>query len=124
MRGCELPGRNTYLSQYTIARYQKLTMDEAVDETAVYYNCLITRQYDPLGRTFAYRMEVYLSTVSGAHMQQHSYPVGCPTQWRADGWLTQKPEGHLLWYRVSDVGTQKVWHQRRELLARARLDRF
>lgn len=35
--------------------------------------------------------------------------------WRADGWLTQKPEGHLLWYRVSDVGTQKVWHQRREL---------
>lgn len=43
------------------------------------YNCLITRQYDPLG-TFAYRMEVYLSTVSGAHMQQHLYPVGCPTQ--------------------------------------------
>ena len=116
--GEELPTtRMKKFGALTIARY----INEAPSQPMVFYNCLITDQFDPdvmdqsaadvhSGiaqhlRTPMYRMEVYLNTrvgVGGSARQPTDEDPrrSKPTQWKGDGFVCLKPTDDRQIWRV------------------------
>tara|TARA_B100000212_G_scaffold313296_1_gene266107 strand:- start:1266 stop:6704 length:5439 start_codon:yes stop_codon:yes gene_type:complete len=97
--------------------FGKLTRDRyfpAPQSTEVYYNCLITDQYDPelldsrpIPDTFLraqrkehYRVEVYLATRIGPQGKA-THPGNKPTQWKGDGFVCQQPGADAEIWKVS-----------------------
>jgi len=79
----------------------------------VFYNCLITDQYDPdqLDQRIkdfkmptpqsAYRQEVYLATRTGER-GAGSHPTDIPTQWKGDGFVCE-PQGETRPWKPRDA---------------------
>jgi hypothetical protein len=97
------------------------------NQPVVYYNCLITNQFDPdvlddrantllpYKRTPAYRVEVYLSTRVGptgsARQSKHA-----PSQWSGDGFVCAKPSGtDEIWKLNPSQDDGRVWKQVRTM---------
>ena len=108
--GCPLPGPDAYFGKYTEARLKKTGKGNYLDSgDGVYYNCLITRQYDPVNdptKTKRYRVDVYLSTIRGANFEHVEQPPGCESQWTGDVYgLFRKEIGDRKteWFRDARV---------------------
>jgi len=120
-KGCALPGDDAYFGRYTIARLSKAKRPYTglPDGSKVYYNCLITRQYDPVNdptKKKRYRVEAYVATLRGEEAEVVEQPPGCESQWQGDGYLLYKYEGpgdrQAEWFRDA----RQVWYQLRELV--------
>ena len=118
VKGTTLPENNKTLGKLTKARYAN-----GPSQAVVYYNCLITDQYDPALldqriRDFrmptdpkAYRVEVYLVTRRGVRGEA-DHPNSRPTQWKGDGFVCE-PQGDQPWKakEVQDDGRALVQYR-------------
>ena len=114
--GLKLPQDCKRLGKFTAERY-----GTKWGSPEVYYNCLITDQYDPpildngTGRpidralprvTDQYRVEVYLATRRGQRGAA-IHPTDAPTQWKGDGFVTE-PDSIRVWKPHSLGGQRRV----------------
>ena len=122
--GCPLPGPDAYFGKYTEARLGKVGKGTyQYSGNGIYYNCLITRQFDPVNdpsptKTKRYRVDVYLCTIRGdqetksVHIEQ---PPGCESQWKGDQYVLFRKDlgdGKPEYFRDAGV----PWYQLRELV--------
>ena len=105
IRGSTLPLNGKTFGRLTQDRYFP-----PPSQAKVYYNCLITDQYDPelldtrqirdtwlqAQRKDLYRVEVYLATRQGPQGKA-KHPPSKPTQWKGDGFVCQKPDTDQIW---------------------------
>lgn len=113
LEGCNVlqvgdyPGRQTALR--TIGLF-------ALDTKIVFYNCLLTRQFDPRDKKDLFRVEVYLSTASKSDGRiVEAMPL--KTMWRVDQLVAPYDAEKKMFFRAIDQGGERrvAWHQRREL---------
>jgi hypothetical protein len=99
VKGKPLPLSGKRFGKLTATRYAG-----APPKSNVFYNCLITDQFDPdlldtrnirdvrLPKSGEdYRVEVYLNTRRGPTGQQQ-HPPNCPTQWKGDAFVCRQPD--------------------------------
>ena len=103
--GVTLPQGEKKFGKLTESRYIKR---QPPATPVVFYNCLITDQYDPdqLDQRIkdfkmptpqsAYRQEVYLATRTGAR-GAGSHPTDIPTQWKGDGFVCEPQDETRPW---------------------------
>ena len=113
LEGCNVlqvgdyPGRQTALR--TIGLF-------APDTKIVFYNCLLTRQFDPRDKKDLFRVEVYLSTARKSDGRiVEAMPL--KTMWRVDQLVAPYDAEKKMFFRAIDQGGERrvAWHQRREL---------
>ena len=118
LTGRKLPDHGKKLGKLTENRYLGKKRPLLGEEPVVYYNCLITDQYDPdlldprrinekrgflLPQALAdYRVEVYLATRQGPGGRAF-HPDDRPTQWKGDGFVCDRPETDEIWQPTSGL---------------------
>jgi hypothetical protein len=115
LKGCNVLQPGDYLGTQTEKRYAYKGDEKRVTGMKVFYNCLLTRQFDPQDKKQLFRVEVYLST---AYKEKGRLSVDrIWTMWQVDQLVAPYDEEQNRFFRTIDQGGDRrvAWHQRREL---------
>jgi hypothetical protein len=114
LEGCNVLQVGDYPGRQTVLRTNTVLL--APDTKTVFYNCLLTRQFDPRDKKNLFRVEVYLSTARKSDGRiVEAMPL--KTMWRVDQLVAPYDAEKKMFFRAIDQGGERrvAWHQRREL---------